>query len=190
MKGRKMKKCAMLLAVSLAFAGGCQESERIVNQQELVEYRNYAATQHQDSNLIYARILGYLDARYSCKEKNLPPSMAFGLLVSDSNAAAAIRTPEDALFWLNECYKNNSSINSCYKTSDSSPTKERQRRQNILTPNAYGSSPHINQYGQPVTLRPDFGGVPGEQLQIRPNTYGPGVHSDQYGRPVREYPWP
>lgn len=65
-----------------------------------------------------------------------------------------------------------------------------QYRQNILTPNAYGQGVHMNQYGQPVTLRPDFGGVPGEQLQIQPNTYGPGIHSDQYGRPVREYPWP
>ena len=48
----------------------------------------------------------------------------------------------------------------------------------------------MNQYSQPVRLRPDFGGVPGEQLQITPNAYGHGVHMDQYGRPVREYSWP
>jgi len=55
---------------------------------------------------------------------------------------------------------------------------------------AYGPGVHMNQYGQPVKLRPDFGGVPGETLKIQPNAYGPGVHMDQYGRPVREYPWP
>jgi hypothetical protein len=56
--------------------------------------------------------------------------------------------------------------------------------------NAYGQGVHMNQYGQPVILKPDFGGVPGEQLQIKTNAYGLGVHMDQYGRPVREYPWP
>lgn len=53
---------------------------------------------------------------------------------------------------------------------------------------AYGPGIHMNRYGQPVRLRPDFGGVEGERLQIQPNAYGPGVHMDQYGRPVREYP--
>ena len=55
---------------------------------------------------------------------------------------------------------------------------------------AYGPGIHMNRYGQPVTLRPDFGGVPGEHLQIQPDAYGPGIHMDQYGRPVREYPRP
>jgi hypothetical protein len=59
-----------------------------------------------------------------------------------------------------------------------------------LQMDAYGPGVHMNQYGQPVRLRPDFGGVSGEYLQIKPNAYGPGVHMDQYGRPVREYPWP
>ena len=49
---------------------------------------------------------------------------------------------------------------------------------------------HMNEYGQPVRLRPDFGGVKGEQLQLKRNAYGPGVHMDQYGRPVRQNPWP
>jgi DNA-directed RNA polymerase subunit H (RpoH/RPB5) len=62
--------------------------------------------------------------------------------------------------------------------------------QNILTPNAYGLGVHSDRYGRPVKLIPDWGGVPGETLQIKPDAYGPGVHSDQYGRPVREYPWP
>lgn len=64
------------------------------------------------------------------------------------------------------------------------------QNQHILTPNAYGPGVHSNRYGQPVKLRPDFGGVPGEVLQITPDAYGLGVHSDQYGRPVREYLWP
>jgi hypothetical protein len=55
---------------------------------------------------------------------------------------------------------------------------------------AYGLGVHMNEYGQPVRLRPDFGSVPGEYLEITPNAYGLGVHMDQYGRPVREYPWP
>jgi len=46
----------------------------------------------------------------------------------------------------------------------------------------------INEYGQPVQLRPDFGGVEGENLNVKRNAYGLGVHMDQYGRPVREYP--
>ena len=56
--------------------------------------------------------------------------------------------------------------------------------------NEYGLGVHANQFGQPIILRPDFGGVAGESLQIKENAYGLGVHSDQYGRPVREYPWP
>ena len=61
---------------------------------------------------------------------------------------------------------------------------------NGLKPNAYGLGVHMNRYGQPVTLRPDFGGVYGEQLQIEQDAYGLGIHMDQYGRPVREHPWP
>jgi hypothetical protein len=57
-----------------------------------------------------------------------------------------------------------------------------------IQPDAYGLGVHANQYGQPVKLRPDWGYVPGEPLQINENAYGLGVHSDQYGRPVREYP--
>jgi hypothetical protein len=59
-----------------------------------------------------------------------------------------------------------------------------------LNINGYGLGVHSNRFGQPVKLWPDFGGVPGEFLQIGENTYGPSIHSDQYGRPVREYPWP
>jgi hypothetical protein len=59
-----------------------------------------------------------------------------------------------------------------------------------LTPDAYGPGIHANENGQPVTVRPDFGGVPGERLELQPDAYGPGIHSDQYGRPVREYSWP
>lgn len=55
---------------------------------------------------------------------------------------------------------------------------------------AYGPGIHMNRYGQPVILRPDFGSVPGEYLHIQPDAYGPGIHKDQYGRPVREYPYP
>lgn len=57
-------------------------------------------------------------------------------------------------------------------------------------PNAYGPGIHQNRYGQAVTLEPQGGGVPGEELKIKPDTYGPGIHMDQYGRPVRERPWP
>lgn len=60
----------------------------------------------------------------------------------------------------------------------------------VITPDGYGLGVHRNQYGQAVTLEPDFGGVPGEELQIKTNAYGPGVHADQYGRPVRERQWP
>ena len=59
----------------------------------------------------------------------------------------------------------------------------------VIKPNAYGPGVHQNRYGQPVRLVPDFGGVPGEQLQIKTDAYGPGVHMDQYGRPVRERRW-
>lgn len=55
---------------------------------------------------------------------------------------------------------------------------------------AFGPDVHMNQYGQPVILKPDWGGVPREYLEIESNGYGLGVHIDQYGRPVREYPWP
>lgn len=58
-----------------------------------------------------------------------------------------------------------------------------------LRPNAYGPGVHANQYGQAVTVAPDFGGVPGEVLRLNQNAYGPGVHMDQYGRPVREHQW-
>lgn len=61
---------------------------------------------------------------------------------------------------------------------------------NGLQLNTYGPGIHMNQYGQAITLRPDYGGVTGEYLKITQNAYGPGVHMDQYGRPVREYPWP
>ncbi len=61
---------------------------------------------------------------------------------------------------------------------------------NSLQIDAYGLGVHMNRYGQAVRLRPDFGAVPGELLQITPDAYGLGVHMDQYGRPVREYPWP
>lgn len=61
---------------------------------------------------------------------------------------------------------------------------------NRLQLNAYGPGIHMNQYGQAVTLKPDFGGVPGEYLKITEDAYGLGVHMDQYGRPVREYSWP
>ena len=57
-----------------------------------------------------------------------------------------------------------------------------------LRPNVYGPNVHENRYGQPVTLEPQGGGVPGEQLRIKQDAYGPGVHMDQYGRPVRERP--
>lgn len=60
----------------------------------------------------------------------------------------------------------------------------------VLHPDGYGFGVHMNRFGQPVKLRPDFGGVPGEQLKITTDGYGLGVHMDQYGRPVREYPWP
>lgn len=60
----------------------------------------------------------------------------------------------------------------------------------ILQPDAYGLGVHKNRYGQAVTVRPDFGGVPGERLELELDAYGPGVHKDQYGRPVKEYPWP
>jgi len=61
---------------------------------------------------------------------------------------------------------------------------------NGLKVNAYGPGIHMNQYGQAVTLKPDYGGVPGQYLKIKENAYGLGVHMDQYGRPVREYTWP
>jgi len=60
----------------------------------------------------------------------------------------------------------------------------------VLTPDGYGPGIHINRYGQPVELKPDFGAVPGEHLEIKTDACGPGIHCDQYGRAVREYPWP
>lgn len=64
-------------------------------------------------------------------------------------------------------------------TDNSAPTIEQ---------NAYGAGLHMDQYGRPTRLSPDFGAVNGEILKIKPNAYGPGIHMDQYGRPVREYP--
>ncbi len=58
----------------------------------------------------------------------------------------------------------------------------------VLEPDGYGLGIHKNRYGQPVIVRPDWGYVPGERLDIKIDAYGLGVHSDQYGRPVREYP--
>jgi len=60
----------------------------------------------------------------------------------------------------------------------------------VLEPDGYGLGIHKNRYGQPVIVRPDWGYVPGERLDIKIDAYGLGVHSDQYGRPIREYPWP
>ncbi len=57
-----------------------------------------------------------------------------------------------------------------------------------LRANAYGPGVNANQYGQAVTVAPDFGGVTGEVLQLNQNAFGPSVHMDQYGRPVRERP--
>lgn len=59
-----------------------------------------------------------------------------------------------------------------------------------IKPDAYGMGVHINRFGQPVILKPDFGGVYGERLEIKTDGYGMGVHMDQYGRPVREKKWP
>lgn len=63
------------------------------------------------------------------------------------------------------------------------------RQAESLRTNVYGPGVHENRYGQPATLEPQGGGVPGEQLRIKPDAYGSGVHLDQYGRPVRERPW-
>jgi hypothetical protein len=60
----------------------------------------------------------------------------------------------------------------------------------VLEPDGYGMGVHKNRFSQPVKLRPDFGGVYGERLEIKTDGYGMGVHVDQYGRPVREYGWP
>ena len=76
------------------------------------------------------------------------------------------------------------------KSGGSNYTSIKSSGSDDLQIDAYGPGVHSNRYGQPVRLWPDFGGVPGEYLQIKPNAYGPGVHMDQYGRPVREYPWP
>ena len=62
------------------------------------------------------------------------------------------------------------------------------RANDTLRATAYGLGVHANQYGQAVTVAPDFGGVPGEVLQLNQNAFGPSVHMDQYGRPVRERP--
>lgn len=74
-----------------------------------------------------------------------------------------------------------------FNTNDSMQQPSRQA--DSLRPNAYGPDIHSNRYGQAVTLEPQGGGVPGEQLQIKPDAYGPGIHMDQYGRPVRERSW-
>ena len=58
----------------------------------------------------------------------------------------------------------------------------------ILQPDGYGLGVHRNRYGQAVTIQPESGGVPGEQLHIQTDAYGLGVHSDQYGRPVQMQP--
>lgn len=63
-------------------------------------------------------------------------------------------------------------------------------QENGLEIDAYGLGVHSNEYSQPVKLRPDFGYVEGEHLEIRQDAYGHGVHADQYGRPIREQPWP
>jgi hypothetical protein len=60
----------------------------------------------------------------------------------------------------------------------------------VVMPNAYGPGVHMNRYGAPIIIRPDWGGVPGEVLKLKLDAYGPGVHMDQYGRPAREYSWP
>ncbi|GKS84946.1 MULTISPECIES: hypothetical protein [unclassified Acidovorax] len=95
------------------------------------------------------------------------------------------------LIFLTACSSTNSSWNELGAAiikselaNDPQPFKN-QNTSNIYTPGIYR-----NQYGQPVTLEPAGGAVPGEQLRIKPNAYGPGVHMDQYGRPVKERAWP
>jgi hypothetical protein len=179
------------LRQATAIAEADQSDARQLNRDALVRYLHFAKRQYTDPNLVFARVLGYLDAHYPYQE-TVNATETFELLIESSGANP---TPEDAMFYLNECYKwlcglpldNPEKVNPANvgRSADNITADP-----SVLRPNAYGLGVHQNRYGQPVTLRPNFGGVPGERLQIKENAYGPGVHMDQYGRPVREYSWP
>ena len=109
-------------------------------------------------------------------------------------------TPRNLVFWFIVVFFGlwTVGLTGCEATRTRNPTTMQSRlRQPTETHdsgnlgfNAFGPGIHRNAYGQPVILRPDWGGVPGEYLEIQQNAYGLGVHMDQYGRPVRAYPWP
>lgn len=177
-----------------------QSVPRVPDEDGFVEYLRFAEKQYHDPNQVLVRFQGYLDAFYTYEKTSGSVYMLETLIASgqsyEGKLAAKLTTsaPDELAYLLNECYK----ILDCVPDQPSASTNPGRlefggsgsSHGSGLQVDGYGMGVHMNQYGQPVTLRPDLGGVPGEQLQIREDAYGPGVHMDQYGRPVREYSWP
>jgi len=148
-------------------------------------------TDPEDKQIIFS----LLGIKYDANENAFTPVMKYGI-----NVNAIIRVA-----WCKDCpsfatstkveEKQDKSSHNQYGYQDNPPewSKSRSVYQSAPSPlkiDAYGPGIHMDQYGRPVRLQPDFGGVQGEMLQIKPDAYGPGIHMDQYGRPVRQYPWP
>ncbi len=158
-----------------------------LNRDTLVRYQRFAKRQHTDPNVIYARILGYLDAHYPY-QVTVNATETLELLLESSDADP---TPEDAVYYLNECYRWLCGL----------PVEEQQKRTLIdiempsrrMAPNRPGSQSnapapgvHRNQYGQSVA-RPSDPIVP-SRSGLQPNAYGLGVHQNQFGQPVTVRP--
>ncbi|MBN2512537.1 MAG: hypothetical protein JXB18_06325 [Sedimentisphaerales bacterium] len=193
-----MRKCTLLLIIVACC--GCNTKE---SNAELHSYLKQIQGQYQsqDPNFVLCRMLGYMDAKYGYynTEDILQD------LENRIKKLPALPTSEKTVELLEESYrsfqlKNHPAVKTTawvFKTTAIGMAQQQQHSgytQDFsstggLTPNAYGFGVHSNQYGQPIRLRPDYGYVPGETLQIKENAYGLGVHSDQYGRPVREYPY-
>ena len=120
---RQIKILAVIAMMLLIFVLGSQQTETVnqnaeLQQAQLVDYMRFAQKQYQgDPNyaiLVYARILGYMDAHYPYQkfkgegvyyEPTYLHSGFKAAMMSDSNNASMFDTPEKSLYWLNEWYK-------------------------------------------------------------------------------------
>ncbi len=188
----------IFLLVLILLVGGCANGTKqpklstILDRARYIRQQGYGKDETYTQTLsMFNEIYGYEHEKEAVKlfkklasEKVDLSTPDKAVVVMDSCYATVAQRPrtQETPFWKKMLYSGLAGLGSIEQNTSSSSTS--------LTPNAYGPGIHMNQYGQPVTLRPDFGGVPGEQLQIKENAYGLGVHMDQYGRPVREYSWP
>lgn len=190
-----MKKILLLI---LLVVGGCANGTKQPKLSTILDRARYIRQQGYSKDETYTRTLSVFNEIYGYEHEKeavklfkklasekvdlSTPDKAVVVMDSCYATVAQRLRAQETPFWKKMLYSGLVGLGSIEQNTSSYSTS--------LIPNAYGPEVHMNQYGQPVTLQPDFGGVPGELLQIKPNAYGPGVHMDQYGRPVREYPWP